>query len=113
MESFRNQLPVSPEHWWRKFDEDDTQLLDVVGAYETLKDNPAWLHFSAHLFRLKDTFERAILQGEYDRNGKDITPELRSAYGMLLQILSIPAEAAGRKQMYEEQVMHYVEPQAE
>lgn len=108
MEKTRALLPVSPEHWLRKF-EDDTELLAVVDAYQGLKDNPAWLHLSSRMFRLKDTFEKAILQGERDPQGRDITPELRSAYGLLLQILAIPADAVSRHARYEEEVMAYRE----
>lgn len=108
MERARNLLPVSPEHWLRRF-EDDAELLAVAAAYEDLKDNPAWLHLSSRLFRLKDTFERAILQGERAPDGRDITPELRSAYGVIMQIIAIPADAVERHRRYEEEVLAYRE----
>lgn len=97
---------MGPEHWLRKF-EDDSELPAVVAGYEDLKNNSGWLHFSAHLFRLKDTFERAILRGERAPDGRDITPEMRSAYGLLMQILSIPSEAVQKHHRHEEEVMMY------
>ena len=106
VERTRKLLPLGPEHWLRKF-EDDTELASVLAGYEDLKNNPAWMHFTSRLFRLKDTFERAILTGERSPDGRDLTPEMRSAYGLLLQILSIPADAAVRHQRFEEEVMLY------
>ena len=106
VEKTRNLLPVGPEHWLRKF-ENDGELLAVVAGYEDLKNNSAWLHLSSHLFRLKDTFERAILRGERAPDGRDLTPEMRSAYGLLMQILAIPGEAVHKHTRHEEEVMMY------
>ena len=106
VEKTRSLLPVGPEHWLRKF-ENDGELLAVVAGYEDLKNNSAWLHLSSHLFRLKDTFERAILRGERAPDGRDLTPEMRSAYGLLMQILAIPGEAVHKHTRHEEEVMMY------
>ena len=97
---------MGPEHWLRRF-EDDTELLSVIAGYEDLKQNPAWLHFSSRLFQLKDTFEGAILRGERSPDGRDLTQEMRSAYGLLLQILAIPGGAIHRHVRHEEEVMMY------
>jgi hypothetical protein len=108
VEKTRSLLPVGPEHWLRKF-EDEKELIAVVAGYEDIKNNPAWLHLSSKLFRLKDTFERAILRGEKTPDGRDLTPEMRSAYGLLMQILAIPGEAVHKHTRHEEEVMMYSE----
>jgi len=97
---------VGPEHWLRRF-EDDSEMLAVAAGYEDLKGNPAWLHLSSRLFKLKDTFEHAILKGEKSPDGRDLTMEMRSAYGLLMQILAIPSEAVQRHIRHEEEVMMY------
>jgi hypothetical protein len=67
-------------------------LLDLRSNYESLASHPAWQHFTGRLLDMKQRYEQAILVGEKDRQGNDVTDKMRAAYGTLLQILAIPAQ---------------------
>lgn len=72
--------------------ENPVALLDLRSNYDNLKRHPAWLHFLGRLIEIKSIYERAILMGERDRFGNDLSPQLRASYGTLMQILALPGQ---------------------
>lgn len=67
-------------------------LLELRTDYDNLKTHPAWKHFMGCILELRDMTKQGILIGERDRFGNDLTDKLRASYGILLQILAIPAQ---------------------
>lgn len=79
--------------------------MQLAGEYADLQGHPAWQDFQARLESIRSMLERGILQGEVNHYGLDLTPDMRTAYGIVLQMLSIPAEIEQQKALAEEQIL--------
>lgn len=92
--------PLPPNLLWKSSDLREG-LLPLWGSYQGLRGNPAWKHFQSRLADLERMTREGVLKGRRDSHGNDVTPELRAAYGIVLQVLSIPAEVERAKKLME------------
>ena len=67
----------------------------MADQYRTMRNTPAFQHYQGMIWDLKGKVENGILQGTYD-GPRDVTPHLRAIYGMLLQLIAIPAQIESR-----------------
>jgi hypothetical protein len=68
-------------------------------------DNAAWHDLFARLYQMQADLGKAILEGRWDDQGRDLTPHLRAAFGVLEDIIAIPAKIQGRKAWVEETLL--------
>jgi hypothetical protein len=83
-------------------EESEMSVLALKNHYDDLKNHPAWQHFVGRLVEIRSEAVKAIVRGDLDRFGNDRTDELRAAYGVIEQILSIPGQIASRHARAEE-----------
>lgn len=83
-------------------DEDPLSLLALKDHYEDIKQHPAWQHFVGRLVEIRSEMVKAVLRGDRDRFGNDLTDELRAAYGVIEQILAIPGQILDKQRREEE-----------
>ena len=67
------------------------ELVELSVQYSALQAMPAWQHYQGLLHNVRLQLEKGILMGVVE-GGVDKTSELRSAYGMLLQLEAIPEQ---------------------
>ena len=79
---------------------DGASLIELSEQYGQLQASAAWEHYQGLLHSLRTQLENGILRGVVE-SGVDKTPEFRSAYGLLLQILAIPEQIKSRTLMIE------------
>lgn len=72
------------------------ELVELSHDYSNLQQHPAWQHFQGLLWSLKENLQVGILQGVVEGE-RDLTPQHRAMYGLLLQILAIPGQIEVRK----------------
>ena len=89
---------------------DPAELLELMHHYEALTSNPAWQHLTGRLLAMMARYEQAILIGERDRHGNDLTDKLRASYGTLLQILAIPAQIRALQQESQQALLGLIDP---
>jgi hypothetical protein len=100
LESLRSE---DEDEQWANLD----HLLDLDEKYQRLTRQAAWQDFQARLLKVKEDMEARILRGETDRNGNDLTPYLRAAYGVICQVLTIVESIRKRRRQLEQAYMHY------
>jgi hypothetical protein len=91
-------VPADLDRWSKTCEEQaliGTELIELSEHYKTLQHDKAWQHFQGLLISLKTKLETGILRGMVE-HGEDKTPQLRACYGIVLQILAIPAQVANR-----------------
>lgn len=99
MDRALRRLPANLAQWSRTSREQALiggNLLELRQQYQEMVGHPAWQHFQGMLLSLKEKLEQDILMGSVNRKGEDLTPLARSAYGIVLQILAIPAQIESR-----------------
>lgn len=77
-------------------------LVELDGQYQAIASDPAWLHLMGCLANMRRMYEEAILRGERDRFGNDLTDKARASYGTLLQIMAIPAQISQSRKTAED-----------
>lgn len=90
----------------RRFDPPDENLA-LHDSYESIANSMAWLHYQSKLHMMRERLEKAILVGERGKDGRDLTDAMRSAYGIVLEMLAIPEEVRMRKETDEQTLMGY------
>ena len=100
MERSRSLLPLPAGELWNSSEALEPERLERLEvAYAALKGSIAWQHFWSRIARLESRAKLDVLRGMKDTQGYDLTPEVRAAYGMLLQVMSIPAEVERAKRL--------------
>ena len=69
----------------------------------------AWLDFYSRLDKIKKSMEEAILMGMPSQDGLDTTPAARACYGLLMNIMAIPARMEQERLKAEEMLGVYEE----
>lgn len=90
----------------RRFDPPEENLA-LHDSYEAISGSTAWIHYQSKLHLMRERLEKSILMGERTRDGRDLTEAMRSAYGIVLEMLAIPEEIRVRKETDEQQLMGY------
>ena len=99
MERALLQLPADLNKWSKTCREQTLigeQLLELSEQYKALQNHPAWQHFQGMLHGLRTNIENGILKGVAEGE-RDLTPQYRAIYGILLQILAMPAQIQEKK----------------
>lgn len=73
-------------------------------AYQAIREHPAWLDFQGRLQGLKEEIEVKILRGDTAPGGSDVTPAMRAAYGVLLEVIAWPEYVARRRRTLESEI---------
>lgn len=81
------------------------EVLVLADQYRTMTQSEAWKHYTGRLLAMKGLLQEAILKGEKDKFGNDLTPYFRASYGILLQVLAVPAQIEGLKEEAENVLM--------
>lgn len=86
----------------RRSEEAPLPRLTILGeSYKSATSYPFWNDFVEQLSGLREQYEGMLLQGKYDDWGRDRTEYIRPAYGLLLEILAIPARVEAARRMAE------------
>lgn len=99
----RQLLPLDLNQWSKTCKDRSfvgADLIELSEQYSSLQGQTAWEHYQGLLHHLRLQLEGGILKGVYE-GGEDKTPQLRSAYGILLQIIAIPEQIKSRTLMKE------------
>lgn len=106
----QSRLPLPLEVLWKRseqtYDKDPGQLLLLANSYKVNQDdNLAWHDLYGRLTAMHASLAQTILEGRRDEHGNDLTPYYRAAFGVLEDIMMIPAKVEERKLWVEENVL--------
>lgn len=116
LDRLRHRLPLPPEALSRSSEErfnleggkTPADFLVLAEAYRSLLTHPAWQDFQGRLLLIRDALQQGILQGAVGQRGEDMTPYMRAAYYLLLDILTTHEKIEQRRAWIEREILGVV-----
>jgi hypothetical protein len=96
------RLPLPPEALSKRYKDDFGReelgpLTALAESYKSAPNMPAWNDLYGRLYQMHSDTHLAILQGRHDDWGNDLTPKHRAVFGLLENIIAIPAKIEARR----------------
>ncbi len=106
MDATQAGLQVPPDVLIQKSEEtydQETKIVDLAYHYWiALEHDPVVRDLFARFYKMHRELGQAILEGQCDHWGKDLTESYRKAFAVLERIITIPAALQARKKEVEE-----------
>ena len=111
LEAQEKLLPLPPEVLAQKSSEvasDEASLVLLAIRYEDWLRHPATADFLGRCYLIQRDLGEAILRGDRTTEGRDLSDQLRGAYRVLSDMLTLPAKVQAQREFVEREILGVV-----
>ena len=111
LEAQEKLLPLPPEVLAQKSSEvasDEASLVLLAIRYEDWLRHPATADFLGRCYLIQRDLGEAILRGDRTTEGRDLSDQLRGAYRVLSNMLTLPAKVQAQREFVEREILGVV-----